>query len=124
MTVNRLLVFAGILGFAGVGLGAFGAHGLKGTLEAAGQVDNWKTAVFYQIVHAVGLLALTNHPPATLRAVAWCWIAGTVCFSGSLYWIALGGPSKLLWPVTPLGGLLFLAGWAQVAWSGFRRTDA
>lgn len=124
MTANRVLVFAGVLGFAGVGLGAFGAHGLKGTLEAAGQLENWKTAVFYQIAHAVGLLALTSRPPSTLKLVAWCWIAGTVCFSGSLYWIALGGPIKLLWPVTPLGGLLFLAGWAQVAWAGFRRNDA
>lgn len=124
MSVNRLLVFAGVLGFAGVGLGAFGAHGLKGTLEAAGQVENWKTAVFYQIAHAVGLLALTNRPPATLKTVAWCWILGTVCFSGSLYWIALGGPTKFLWPVTPLGGLLFLVGWAQLAWSGLRRSDA
>lgn len=124
MTANRLLVFAGVLGFVGVGLGAFGAHGLKGTLEAAGQLENWKTAVFYQIVHAVGLVALASHPPSTLKQVAWCWIAGTVCFSGSLYWIALGGPVRLLWPVTPLGGLLFLAGWGQLAWAGLRRHDA
>jgi uncharacterized membrane protein YgdD (TMEM256/DUF423 family) len=124
MTVNRLLVCAGVLGFTGVGLGAFGAHGLKGALETAGQLENWKTAVFYQIAHAVALLALAGRPPSALQRVAWCWIAGTVFFSGSLYWIALGGPVRWLWPVTPLGGLLFLAGWAQVAWSGIRRNAA
>jgi uncharacterized membrane protein YgdD (TMEM256/DUF423 family) len=87
-------------------------------------LENWKTAVFYQIAHAVALLALAGRPPSALQRVAWCWIAGTVFFSGSLYWIALGGPVRWLWPVTPLGGLLFLAGWAQVAWSGIRRNAA
>ena len=46
MTPQRLLITAGILGFAGVALGAFGAHGLKTALEAGNQMENWKTAVF------------------------------------------------------------------------------
>ncbi len=124
MTPKRLLAAAGILGFTGVALGAFGAHGLKATLEAGHQLENWKTAVFYQLSHAVALLALANLPSPASNRVGLSWILGVCCFSGSLYWIALGGPVKLLWPVTPIGGLLLLAGWAFLTFSAMRKTDA
>lgn len=124
MSPQRLLLAAGILGFSGVALGAFGAHGLKGVLEAGNQLENWKTAVFYQLVHAVALLALAARPLPPAGKIGWCWLGGVACFSGSLYWIALGGPIKALWPVTPLGGLLLLLGWAMIAWSALRKNDA
>lgn len=111
---------AGIVGLTGVALGAFGAHGLKATLEATGGLENWKTAVLYQLVHAVALLALASRPEPALRMVGWCWAVGVVLFSGSLYALALGVPAKFIWPVTPLGGLAFLIGWARLAWVGFR----
>jgi uncharacterized membrane protein YgdD (TMEM256/DUF423 family) len=115
-----LLIAAGLLGFTGVAFGAFGAHGLKNTLETTGQLKNWEKGVFYQLIHAVALLAFTGRSLANHVGIAWCWIGGVACFSGSLYWIALGGPIKLLWPVTPLGGLALLAGWAWLVWSAFR----
>jgi uncharacterized membrane protein YgdD (TMEM256/DUF423 family) len=115
-----LLLGAGILGLTGVALGAFGAHGLKATLEATQGMENWKTAVLYQLVHAVALLALASRTEPAARAVGWCWIAGVVLFSGSLYALALGFPAKFIWPVTPLGGLAFLMGWARLTWAGFR----
>jgi uncharacterized membrane protein YgdD (TMEM256/DUF423 family) len=121
MTAQRLLISAGLLGFTGVALGAFGAHGMKATLEASNQLENWKTAVFYQLIHAVALLALVGRPVSA--RVGPCWVLGVLCFSGSLYWIALGGPVKLLWPVTPIGGLLLLAGWVFLTLSAFRRAD-
>jgi len=124
MRPQPLLLAAGLLGLTGVALGAFGAHGLKGTLEAAGQLKNWEKAVFYQLIHAMALLALAGRPIPAAAKVGACWIAGAVAFSGSLYWIALGGPVKFLWPVTPLGGLALLAGWALLTWSAFRQTDA
>ena len=107
---------AGVLGFTGIALGAFGAHALKETLADHGSLDTWKTAVLYHLVHAVALLALAgwNAPAPRAAWIARCWTAGVVCFSGSLYWLALGGP-KLLGPITPLGGLAFLAGWLLVA---------
>lgn len=123
MTPPRLQLAAGIMGLTGVALGAFGAHGLKATLEAGGHVENWKTAVFYQLVHAVALFALAQKPGAAGTKVGWAWIAGVTCFSGSLYWLALGGPIKFLWPVTPLGGLFLLAGWALVIVSALRSPD-
>ncbi len=124
MTSQRLLFAAGLLGFSGVALGAFGAHGLKATLEAGQQLENWKTAVFYQLVHAVALLALAGKAFPAVAKVGCYWIAGVIAFSGSLYWIALGGPVKVLWPVTPLGGLALLAGWAVLIVSSWRKTDA
>jgi uncharacterized membrane protein YgdD (TMEM256/DUF423 family) len=120
---NWITAAAGVLGFLGVALGAFGAHALKATLEAHASVDTWRTAVLYQLLHSVALLALAGGRGAAAGAVApaaWCWVAGVVLFSGSLYWLALGGP-RFLGPVTPLGGIALLAGWLLVvrsAWMG------
>lgn len=119
-----LLIAAGLLGFTGVALGAFGAHGLKDTLESAGQLKTWDKAVFYQLIHAVALLALANWPNQVIKLIGICWTGGVVLFSGSLYCLALGGPIKFLWPVTPLGGLALLAGWLVLSWAAFRQTDA
>lgn len=120
---RTITLIAAILGFIGVALGAFGAHGLKDTLEAHGSVETWKTAVLYQLVHAVALLALAgwrdSHAGPSGKVAA-LWTVGVICFSGSLYWLALGGP-KFLGPVTPLGGVAFLAGWAFLAWSAWKR---
>jgi uncharacterized membrane protein YgdD (TMEM256/DUF423 family) len=115
----RLLVLAaGLLGFTGVALGAFGAHALKETLVARGTATTWQTAVLYHLIHAVALLALAGWPGggANARWIGGCWSLGVILFSGSLYWLALGGP-KILGPVTPLGGVAFLAGWALVGWN-------
>jgi uncharacterized membrane protein YgdD (TMEM256/DUF423 family) len=93
-----------------VGFGAFGAHALKSRLDP-GMLAIFETGVRYQAYHALGLLLL-----AALRGpgkAAWCFTAGIVVFSGSLYVLALTGVRK--WgAVTPVGGLLFLAGWLLV----------
>lgn len=127
ISTNRLITLAAaIAGFLGVALGAFGAHGLKAALEAGGSTETWKTAVLYQLVHAVALLALTgwrDASGATSGRIAGLWVAGIVLFSGSLYWLALGGP-RFLGPVTPLGGVAFLAGWLLLAWNAWRQPAA
>lgn len=121
---RSLLIAAGLLGFTGVALGAFGAHGLRDILESTGRMEIWKTAVFYQLVHAVALLALANWPNQAIKQIGACWIAGIVLFSGSLYCLAMGGPIKFLWPVTPLGGLTLLGGWLLLTWTAVRQTEA
>lgn len=126
MAATPLLTLAGLLGAAGVALGAFGAHGLR--LGAQG-LETWQTAVTYHLVHALALLAVgvwsrvaaqSGYPaPATLDAAGWSLALGIVLFSGSLYALALGGP-RWLGPVTPLGGLAFIAGWLLLAWTALR----
>ena len=104
-----LFRIAAALCLVAVALGAFGAHSLRSTLEARGMLDAWNKAVFYQFVHALALLVLALHGNVN-RGAWWLLFAGIVLFSGSLYLLAL---THLRWlgPVTPLGGLCFLAGW-------------
>ena len=116
------LIAAGLLGLTGVALGAAGAHGpLHDALVAAGALDAWRTAVLYHLIHAVALLALAGWTAGWpgARWTARCWLAGVILFSGSLYWLALGGP-KILGPITPLGGLALLSGWLLLVWNAFR----
>jgi len=116
-----IFLSAGVLGFTGVALGAFGAHALKDTLVLRGTLGTWQTAVLYQLVHAVALLALSGWTGSGRNPtwIARCWIGGVLLFSGSLYWLALGGP-KFLGPITPLGGLGFLAGWLVIVLQAYK----
>lgn len=122
------LAGAGLAGLTGVALGAMGAHALKATLEARGMLPAWETAAQYHLLHAVSLLALAAWIRASttpsVRSLTWAarlWIAGILLFSGSIYGLALGGP-RWLGPVTPLGGLAFMAGWLLVAIAAWRGT--
>ncbi len=127
VTARSTLLAAGVLGLLGVALGAFGAHGLRATLQVNGQLDSWRTAVLYQLLHAVALLALAGWRDAHgghFGKVVWCWVVGIVFFSGSLYCLALGGPINLLWPITPLGGLSLLTGWALLIWQAWKQSAA
>ena len=86
---------AGFFGFTGVALGAFGAHMLKQTLAKNGTTDSWKTAVSYQLVHALALLAVSTREVDVKSSVPWSsiansWIVGTLLFSGFHLWIMLG----------------------------------
>ena len=104
---------AAALGFLGVALGAFGAHGLEKTFAANGRRGTWETAALYHLVHAVALLTLANRRP--FPRGPWTLLAtGIVIFSGSLYLLAYTG-ATVLGAVTPLGGVCFLAGWAWLA---------
>ena len=109
------LIAAAFAGASGVALGAFGAHALRERLEPAA-LAVWQTAVLYHLLHAVALLALVLFSRATGRSVtlpAALFGAGIVLFSGSLYGLALTS-WRWLGPITPLGGLAFLAGWASL----------
>jgi uncharacterized membrane protein YgdD (TMEM256/DUF423 family) len=118
--MKKYILSAGLAGLTGVILGAFGAHAMKEALASQGSTSTWQTAVFYQVSHAIAVLALSlqMQNPSTAdrkwlsRACA-CWLLGILFFSGSLYLLALGGP-KWLGPVTPLGGVFLLAGWGGV----------
>lgn len=130
MKCDYHLATAAILGLTGVVLGASGAHALRPRLEEASMVDAWETAVLYHLVHAVGLtgLALSARLRPLGRAgtiASVCWVSGTILFCGSLYLLSLGAPPRLLGPVTPAGGLFFMAGWLallSMALAGVKRS--
>ena len=107
-----LFRIAAVLCFLAVALGAFGAHGLRSTLQARGMLDVWNKAVFYQFVHAIALLVLALYGTIN-RGACLLLLIGILLFSGSLYLLALIPQARdWLGPVTPLGGLCFLAAWA------------
>lgn len=96
-----------------IGAGAFGAHALKARLSPE-LLSTFETGVRYQMYHALGLLFTawaTIHLSSRLVGYAgWCFVVGSLLFSGSLYVLALSGV-RWLGAVTPLGGLFFLVGW-------------
>ena len=109
-----MLLAGALLAGLGVALGAFAAHGLRTRLGAV-ELGWWQTAVQYQMWHAVALLALAAVPLPRLGLPAALLGAGTCIFSASLYIMALTG-LRALGMVTPIGGLLMIAGWLLLAW--------
>ncbi|MBC2607188.1 DUF423 domain-containing protein [Pelagicoccus albus] len=107
--MNKLKISC-LLAAAGVGIGAFGAHGLKPQLLANDSVSTWETAVFYHLIHAVALFVLANSSKVTGTWAFRLWTVGIILFSGSLYALSLTKWS-VLGPITPLGGVAFIAGW-------------
>lgn len=117
-----LLALGAVLAFVAVGLGAFAAHGLRGTL-APDLLATFEVGVRYQMYHALGLLAVglafARWPAKGIAAGGLLFVAGSVLFSGSLYLLALTGV-RAFGMVAPLGGLALLAGWLCLAWGVWR----
>ncbi|KAK3290820.1 uncharacterized protein B0H64DRAFT_410715 [Chaetomium fimeti] len=100
-----------VFGATAVGLGAFGAHGLKKHISDPNKLANWSTAAQYQLVHSVALLVASNNPVAGAL-----FTAGMTMFSGSIYALTLDTERfRFMGPVTPLGGLCLMAGWLALA---------
>ena len=127
MMERMFMVAAGIFGFLGVALGAFGAHGLSRRLsdlpDFAQRMQWWQTAANYHLVHAlaVGLSSyVVSRSGSALATVSgFAFMAGVLLFSGSLYAMTLSGV-RALGAVTPLGGLCMLVGWAALAFAAMR----
>jgi len=117
-----VMLWAAALGACGVAAGAFGAHALTLLLSPA-ELAVWDTAVRYQLLHAVVLLVLFTliqvWQNSLLLRAAKLMAMGIVCFSGSLYLLALTG---INWfgPITPLGGTLLIAGWMTLFYAAIR----
>jgi len=124
----RFLRIAALLGLMAVAVGAFAAHGLKSVLSPE-RVAIFKTGVQYQYYHTFAL-AITSIlfaylPEKFLKYAAWCFVIGILLFSGSLYLLAcrdvLGISSwTFLGPLTPIGGVFFIAGWAMIFTATFK----
>lgn len=113
-----LVLIAAISGFLAVALGAFGAHALRRRISAE-NIAIFQTGVQYQMYHSLAILAVAlirywSTPSSWMTYAAWCFIIGIILFSGSLYLLSTTG-KKVFGPITPLGGLAFLAGWVFLA---------
>jgi uncharacterized membrane protein YgdD (TMEM256/DUF423 family) len=115
MNYRNTLVSGLAFALLGVVLGAFGAHALKDVLTANGYMDVYETAVRYQFYHAFALIvtAILMRQSSTMKisGAALCFVGGNIFFSGSLFALGLTG-IKILGAITPIGGLLFICGWA------------
>jgi uncharacterized membrane protein YgdD (TMEM256/DUF423 family) len=115
--VNRTFFRLGaVSAFLAVAAGAFGAHALRSRL-APDLLAVFETGARYQMYHAVGLFVAAwvgSCRPG--RIAGWCFAAGTLLFSGSLYALALTG-IRTLGAITPFGGIAFLAGWISLVFA-------
>ncbi|MEL0064291.1 MAG: DUF423 domain-containing protein [Gammaproteobacteria bacterium] len=123
---SLIVIAAGISGGLGVALGAFGAHGLRGKVEER-LLETFQTAVQYQMIHALALLIvaimmLQSGRNLTLDIAAGGFVVGILLFSGSLYGLVLTD-MRWLGPVTPLGGLCFIAGWVALVAAGLQQLN-
>lgn len=131
---KRLLTLSGFLGATAVALGAMGAHFLKSKLDTGliteTNLQTFDTAVKYQMYHAIVILILAFFADKLKSAstAAYCFAAGILLFSGSLYMLSLAGlfgfgSVKWFGPITPIGGLFFIAGWLLLAIEGLKKNN-
>lgn len=117
--VRLALVTGSILAGLAVAIGAFGAHALHELLQENQRADTFETATQYHIFHALALLIVgvlqTKNAHKHLKVVSILFLFGTLVFSGSLYLLSVTNIS-FLGAITPVGGLMFLAGWILLAW--------
>ena len=127
---KNFLRLGAILMALGVILGAFGAHGLQDMVSPE-RIDIFETGVRYQVYHSLGVLLigvlLYFRKTSLMPWAGWLFIAGIAFFSGSLYLLTFAEvfklPTSLIGPITPIGGLLFVAAWVVLAISTFQDNE-
>jgi len=128
---NGLLGISFIMGALAVIFGAFGAHMLAEHLSTK-QLGSFKTGVLYHFIHVLAavlvLILSKNGSSKRLLISAILFLIGILLFSGSLYLLAtreLIGLTyyKLLGPLTPIGGLIFIFAWINTSVYFFTQRD-
>ena len=121
---SLLLALGCLFGGAAIAAGAFGAHALKGVLDAQ-MLTVFDTATRYQMYHALGLCivawAVDRFPEKRLEPAGWFFLVGIFLFSGSLYGLSLTG-TRWLGALTPVGGVSFLIGWFLLGYRAWNIT--
>lgn len=130
---RRWIAVGAVLGALGVGLGAYGAHGLNGLLTGFGYAGDdlhrrlaiFETAVRYQMLHAIALvltgLALQQTDRKCWQFAGIAFLFGVTIFSGLLYVLAVANPTwNWLGAIVPIGGVLMIVGWCALAVGAIR----
>ena len=119
---NTTLIIGAIYGLLSVILGAFGAHALKKIISVE-KLVSFETGVRYQMYAAFFLLIvgyILKFETTSEKWISILMIAGTFIFSVTIYLLAFSEvmsiPSKIIGPLTPLGGLLMIISWAMLIW--------
>jgi len=114
MNYRNSLITGIFFAAVGVAVGAFGAHALKDMLADTGRTDTFELAVRYQFYHAFALmitgLLLRAFETPLIKYAASCFLFGILFFCGNLYLLCFTGIG-IFGAITPVGGLLFIAGW-------------
>jgi len=117
--IKNTLVITALYGALAIVLGALGAHALKHQMNPD-DLTNYKTAVFYQIIHVLAILSIFNFRLFDRRTkimITHILLTGITLFSGSIYLISLHVvQAKSIWFITPLGGIMFILGWLMLAY--------
>lgn len=117
MSQQIFIITGALFGMLAIIFGAFGAHALKKILPED-QLKSFETGVKYQMYHAIVLLLLGFNFQFSTSAMYWCFTLGIILFSFSIYGLLLsdakGKKLRLLGPITPIGGLLFVIGWLLI----------
>jgi uncharacterized membrane protein YgdD (TMEM256/DUF423 family) len=128
---KKIIITGCIFGAIAVIAGAFGAHGLEGAITTK-NLEVWHTAVQYQFYHAFAILFLSTLTRQHLKLLKHCYylfVVGIVLFSGSLYLLSTAELTNWSWvpsimgPITPAGGLLFIAGWVILGIAALKISD-
>lgn len=122
-TARRFFTIGAAFGFTGVALGAFGAHSLRSSVSPE-MITVFETGVRYQMYHTFALLfaawALQSMHNRKFLVAAWMFTTGMILFSGSLYLLTLTAIHQL-GMITPLGGVLLLAGWLMTGYGFWQK---
>ena len=126
---KKLFLLACFFGATAVALGALGSHALEKILTES-KLHTFEIGVRYQFYHAVALLVVSSLvarlPGSWARRAGWCFVAGVLLFSGSLYFLAmsevwgLNSLRAVAGPLTPIGGVFFIAGWVMLLVAGWQ----
>ena len=117
---NTTLIIGAVYGLLSVISGAFGAHALKKVISVE-KLISFETGVRYQMYAALFLLIvgyILKFETPSEKWISILMIAGTFIFSVTIYLLAFSEvaaiPTKIIGPLTPLGGLLMIISWAML----------
>jgi uncharacterized membrane protein YgdD (TMEM256/DUF423 family) len=115
---RNLKIIGAIFGMTAVIIGAFGAHGLEGKIDAE-SINSFETGVKYQMYHALLLLILgfnLSTKTKFIKPMFYVFVLGIIFFSVSIYFLATNALTPFfdfttIGFITPIGGTLLIVGW-------------